>query len=162
MFEGTWNHVEGGAEYPKAIANALTMVNRMSGTRKSVTVNPAKPTLLALTSSDSTSASLIVSNYNYLFDYVHKNYSDLSKSEAVTVGFNNLPFNGAVTVDRYLIDAQTSNLDYWVAANKVPPSLQATQLQKVESFSAVVTGGTVTLPARTLGPSAVSLWIVHQ
>ncbi len=162
MSAGSWDHVEGGKEYPKAIANAFSMVNRLSGTRKSVTLNSAKPDLQALSSSDSSSASLIVANYNYLFDYTHKNYSDLSKNETVTVAFKNLPFTGSVTVDRYLIDAQTSNLDYWVAAGKVPPSLQATQLQKVESISAAVSGGIVTLPARQLGPSAVSLWIVHQ
>jgi hypothetical protein len=103
-----------------------------------------------------------VANYNYLFNYKQKSYSDLTTNETVTVAFKNLPFNGSVTVDRYLIDAQTSNLDYWVAAGKVPPSVQATQLQKVESFSAVADGGTLTLPAKQLGSSAVSLWIVHQ
>ena len=80
----------------------------------------------------------------------------------MTVAFKNLPFNGPVTVDRYLIDAKTSNLNYWVAAGKTPPSVQVTQLQKVESFSASSTNGQLTLPARQLGPSAVSLWIVHQ
>ena len=162
MFEATWNHVAGGNEYPKPIANAFSMVDRMAGARESVTVDPAKPNLKALASSDSSSAYLIVANYNYLFNFTLRNYSDLSKSDTVTVAFKNLPFNGSVTVDRYLIDAQTSNLDYWVAAGKVPPSVQATQLQKVESFSAVATGGTLNLPARPLGPSAVSLWIVHQ
>jgi len=162
MFEASWNHVAGGNEYPKAVANAFSMVDRMAGTRKAVMTDPAKPDLKALTSSDSTTASLIVANYNYLFGYANKNYSDLSKNETVTVAFKNLPFNGSVTVDRYLIDAQTSNLNYWMAAGKLPPSVQATQLQKVESFSAVTTGGTLNLPARQLGPSAVSLWIVHQ
>jgi hypothetical protein len=162
MFEATWNHIAGGTEYPKPIANAFSMVDRMAGARKSVTVDPARPNLKALTSSDSSSAYLIVANYNYLFNYALRNYSDLSKGDTVTVAFKNLPFNGSVTVDRYLIDAQTSNLDYWVAAGKVPPSVQATQLQKVESISAMVTGGALSLPARQLGPSAVSLWIVHQ
>ena len=127
-----------------------------------MTISSGKPNLLALTSSDSSSASLIVTNYSYTFDYAHKKYADLSSNEGVTVGFKNLPFSGSVIVDRYLIDAQTSNLDYWVAAGKIPPSVQATQLQKVESFSAVATGGTLALPARQLGPSAVSLWVVHQ
>ena len=31
MFEGSWNHVEGGKEYPKAVANVFSMVNRMTG-----------------------------------------------------------------------------------------------------------------------------------
>jgi len=103
-----------------------------------------------------------VSNYNYVSSYPKQTTSDNSKNESVTVGFENLPFNGPVTVDRYVIDAQTSNLNYWVASGKIPPSVQATQLQKVESFSATSTGGTVVLPARELGQSAVSLWIAHQ
>jgi len=162
MYEATWNHVENSVEYPKAIANAFNMVNKMAGARNAAAVNPAKPDLYALASSNSTSATLIVANYNYLFDWSNKNYSDLTKNETVTVAFKNVPFSGPVTVDRYLIDAQTSNLDFWVAAGKTPPSVQATQLQKVESFSANSTGGALTLPARQLGPSAVSLWIVHQ
>jgi hypothetical protein len=158
----SWLHVQNSVEYPKAVTNAFSMVERMSGTRKFATLVSTKPDLRILASSDSASASLIVANYDYKFDYDHKNYSDLTKNESVTVEFKNLPFSGAVTVDRYLIDAQTSNLDYWLAADKVPPSVQATQLQKVESFPAQATAGDLTLPARQLGPSAVSLWIVHQ
>ncbi len=162
MYEASWNHIEKNVEYPKAIANAFSMVARMTGTRVFATTSTVKTDLRAMTSCDATSASLIVANYNYLFDYTHKNYSDLSTNETVTVAFKNLPFNGSVTVDRYLIDSQTSNLNYWVAAGKIPPSVQATQLQKVESFPATATAGALTLPARKLGPSAVSLWIVHQ
>jgi hypothetical protein len=162
MYSASWNHVENSMEYPKAIANAFSMVGRMNGTRKSAAVNSEKPDLYALASSDAQSASLIVANYNYLFDWTDKNYSDLTSDETVTVGFENLPFSGPVTVDRYVIDAQTSNLDYWVAAGQTPPSVGATQLQKVESFSATSTSGTLTLPARQFGRSAVSLWIVHQ
>ena len=161
LFEASWDHVQQSVEYPKAIANAFGMVTRMAGTRKSETTNSAKPDLRVLASSSATSASVVVANYNYLFDYTHHNFSDQSKSESVTVAFTNLPFGGTVTVDRYLIDSQTSNLDYWIAGGKIPPSVQATELQKVESFSATVSGGQVTLPARQLGPSAVSLWIVH-
>jgi hypothetical protein len=138
------------------------MVDRMTGTRKSAAVNAAKSNLYALAASDSTSASLIVSNYNYTASFAARTASDVSKNETVTVAFNHLPFNGTVTVDRYLIDGQTSNLDYWVAAGTIPPSVQATQLQKVESFTANSTGGTLVLPARQLSQSAVSLWIVHQ
>jgi hypothetical protein len=138
------------------------MIDRMTGSRKSAAVNAAKPDLYALASSDATSASLIVSNYNYVSSYASQTASDASKNESVSVAFNNLSFSGPVIVDRYLIDGQTSNLNYWVGAGKVPPSVQATQLQKVESFSANATGGTVILPARELGQSAVSLWIVHQ
>jgi hypothetical protein len=162
MYEASWNHVENSVEYPKAIANAFSMVGRMSGKRKSVAVSAAQPNLYALASSDASSASLIVANYNYIFDWTTQDYSDLTTNESWTVKFKNLPFSGPVTVDRYLIDAQTSNLDYWVSAGQAPPSVPATQLQEVESFSANSISGTLTLPATQFGQSAVSLWIVHQ
>jgi hypothetical protein len=162
MYLATWHHVEHGVEYPKPIVNTFSMVDRMTGTRKSAAVNPAKSELHALASCDSSSASLIVSNYRYVASFAAKTASDTSRNETVTVAFTNLPFSGAVTVDRYVVDAKTSNLNYWVATGKVPPSVKATQLQKVESFSANSTGGTVSLPARDLGQSAVSLWIVHR
>jgi hypothetical protein len=162
MYGASWNHVHNSVEYPKPIANAFSMVDRMRGTRKSAAVSAAKPNLYALASADAQSASLIVANYNYLFDWTNKKYSDLTADETVTAGFENLPFTGPVTIDRYVIDSRTSNLDYWFAAGETPPSVQATQLQKVESFSANSTGGILALPAKQLGQSAVSLWIVHQ
>jgi hypothetical protein len=103
-----------------------------------------------------------VANYNYTASWANKSAKDISKNETVTVAFKNLAFDGPVTVDRYLIDSQTSNVNYWVSNGKIPSSVQITQLQKVESFSANSTGGVVSLPARPLGPSAVSLWIIHQ
>jgi hypothetical protein len=162
LYNASWNHVENSVEYPKAIANAFSMVDHMKGTRKSALVSSGKPTLYALASADAGSASLVVANYNYLFDWTNKHYSDLTTEETVTVGCKNLPFSGPVMIDRYLVDANTSNLDHWSAAGGVPPSVQAAQLQKVESFSAVSVEGTVALPAQSLGQSAVSLWIVHQ
>jgi hypothetical protein len=160
IYGASWLHVQNSTEYPKAISNAFSMINRLTGSRKSSTVNPAKPDLYALSSSDSTSAAVIVANYNFVF--AANNYSDLSTTESVTIAFKNLPFSGPVTVDRYLVDAQTSNLYYWFAQGITPPSVQATQLQKVETFSASVSSGILSLPARQLGPSAVSMWIVHQ
>ena len=161
LYVASWNHVRNSSEYPKPIANAFSMVSRLTGERRAVAVNSSKPDLYALASSSLSSAAVIVANYNYAFDWTHKNFSDHSETENVTVAFKNLPFNGGVTVDRYLIDAQTSNLDYWIAAGKMPPSVQATQLQKVETFFGTVSGGNLTLPVRQYGPSAVSLYIVH-
>jgi hypothetical protein len=158
----TWNHVMHGAEYPKAVSNAFSMIDRMSGQRKSAAVNAQKPDLYALASASQTSGSLVVANYNYTASWANKSAKDISKNETVTVAFKNLAFDGPVTVDRYLIDSQTSNVNYWVSNGKIPSSVQITQLQKVESFSANSTGGVVSLPARPLGPSAVSLWIIHQ
>jgi hypothetical protein len=91
-----------------------------------------------------------------------QNNQDLTKSETVTVAFKNVPISGAVTVDRYLIDSKTSNLAMWAASGILPNSVQSSQLQRVESFPATSDDGVVSLPARTLGPSAVSLWVVHR
>jgi hypothetical protein len=161
IYEASWNHVEHGVEYPKAISNAFSMIDRMAGTRKLVTVKAGKPSLLAFASGTSKSASLIAANYDYRFDYAHKQYSDLTKTENVTVAFKNLPFSGAIIVDRYLIDANTSNLNFWIEAKMSPPSVQSTQLQKVESFSATSVDGELVLPPIQLGQSAISLWIIH-
>jgi hypothetical protein len=162
LYMASWNHIEKSIEYPKAIANSFSMVEHMSGTRRAVVLNPAKPDLYALSSSDSTSASVIVANYNYTSHYPNKVVSDLSKNETVTVEFKHLPFNGPVTIDRYLIDANTSNLNYWLAAGKTPPSVQSAQLQKVESISGNSVNGMLTMPATELAQSAVTLWIAHK
>jgi hypothetical protein len=158
----TWDHVMNGVEYPKAIANAFSMIGRMAGQRKAVAVNPGKASLYALASASQTSSSVIVSNYNYIADWKAQTVTDASKSQSVTVAFKNLAFSGPVTVDRYLIDAQTSNVNYWIANGKTPPSVQATQLQKVESFSTNSIGGVVSLSARNLGQSAVSFWVIQS
>jgi hypothetical protein len=162
MHSASWHHVLNSVEYPKAATNAFSMIDRMTGTRRLAIVTSAKPDLRAIASSDSSSASLVIANYNYLFDYDHKNYSDLSKKENATVAFKNLPFSGPVIVDRYVIDAQTSNLNYWTASGNIPPTVQSTQLQKVESLPANATNGALTLPVAQLGQSGVALWIVHQ
>jgi hypothetical protein len=73
IYEATWDHVQHSVEYPKAIANAFSMVGRMNGTRKSAAVSAAQPNLYAFASSDASSASLIVANYNYLFDWANQN-----------------------------------------------------------------------------------------
>jgi putative glycosyl hydrolase len=162
MYEATWNHVENGVEYPKPVANAFSMIDRMEGTRRSVSASAGKPNLRGFATATSRSASLIVANYNYRFDYANKRYEDLTRAESVSVKFKNLSFSGEVLVDRYLIDACTSNLNYWLQRKTLPPSIQSTQLQKVETFSANAIGGELTLPARPLGPSGVSLWMVRR
>ena len=140
--------------------NAFNMISNMTGARSSVTVNPAKPNLAALASADSDSASVVVANFNTVFG--QQNNQDLTTNETVTVAFKNLPLNGTVTIDRYLIDAKTSNLAMWAAAGTLPNSVQSSQLQKIESFPATSDQGVVSLPVRTLGQSAVSLWVVHR
>jgi hypothetical protein len=160
MNSASWLHVQNNNQYPKPIMNAFNMISNMTGARSSVTVNPAKPNLAALASADSDSASVVVANFNTVFG--QQNNQDLTTNETVTVAFKNLPLNGTVTIDRYLIDAKTSNLAMWAAAGTLPNSVQSSQLQKIESFPATSDQGVVSLPVRTLGQSAVSLWVVHR
>jgi hypothetical protein len=160
MYEATWLHVKNNTQYPKPIMNAFSMISNMTGARNSVALNPTKPDLVALASSDSDSASVVVANFNTRFG--QQNNQDLSTNETVTVAFKNVPLSGAVTVDRYLIDGKTSNLAMWAASGTLPSSVQSSQLQKIESFPATSDDGVVSLPARTLGPSAVSLWVIHR
>ncbi len=79
MYEASWLHVRNNNQYPKPITNAFNMVSNMTGARKSVAVNPAKPDLAALASADSDSASVIVANFNTLFG--QQANQDLTKSE---------------------------------------------------------------------------------
>ena len=60
-----------------------------------------RPNLGAFAASDSSSAGLVIFNYNSTFT---------TTDETVDVELDNLPFNGVVTAERYLVDASTSNL----------------------------------------------------
>ena len=42
MDAASWNHVENSIEYPKAIANAFSMIDRMNGTRKLATTDASE------------------------------------------------------------------------------------------------------------------------
>jgi hypothetical protein len=95
-----------------------------------------------------------------LFDYSNRVFKDLSTPKAVNVQFNNLPFSGRAVVQRYLIDANTSNLARYLDAEQ-RPDYGGTNLQKVEETNVIISKGTVILPQVTLGKSAVSLWIIQ-
>jgi len=93
-------------------------------------------------------ASIRVLVFNYPYDY---SYTDTPQTFSVEL--DHLPFNGEVTVERYLVDANTSNLKAFLTQ----PSHPDPTLQQVEQFTAKVTGGQIILPARTLG-LGVTLW----
>jgi len=131
--------------YPKPPANVFKMLATMTGTRRS-TMIPASLTLGAFAASDADSAGVIVTNYNSAFT---------DTPETFSVELKNLPFNGDVTVRRYLIDANTSNLEAFL----LQPSRPDPGLQMVEQFSTQVQNGQMVLPARTLG-LGVTFWRV--
>ncbi|HWI16007.1 MAG TPA: hypothetical protein VNT02_17215, partial [Burkholderiales bacterium] len=88
-------------------------------------------------------------------------YTDLTTSQTVVPGFINLAFNGDVTVERYLVDQDTSNIARYLDAG-LAPDYNGSVLTLVERCAATVSGGSLVLPARILKPSAVSLWIVRS
>ena len=151
----SFTHFRNGVDYPKAAYNAFKAVTMLPGTRKAVTLSTAQPTVRALAGASATSAGLLAYNYNYRFaDAV-----DLTTNQNVTPGFSGLAFNGGVTVERHLVDQNTSNVARYLDANQTP-DLGGSSLTRVEQCNASVIDGKLLLPARTLGPSAVSLWTV--
>lgn len=134
--------------YPKPVANVFKMFAMMTGTRRPATVSAAaggSTNLGAFVASDASSAHVVVFNYNPMLVFQNSNNSD--SPENFSVELDNLPFNGTVTVKRYLVDANTSNF----AAFLSKPSHPAPTLQMVEQFTAHVQNGKVKLPSRTLG-----------
>jgi hypothetical protein len=87
-------------------------------------------------------------------------WADHTVQQSVSAGFANLPFSGAVRVERYLIDENTSNVAFFIDSGR-PLDYSAASLTRVEQCAANVVQGMLNLPARVLGPSAVSLWLVR-
>jgi hypothetical protein len=134
-----------GAEYyPKPPANVFKMFAMMTGTRRAVTVPSGKPNLGAFAASDANSAGVVIFNYNSSFT---------DTPELFSAELNNLPMNGVVSVERYLVDAKTSNLQaYFTQPDRPDPDLH-----KVEQFNAQVLDGQLLLPSRSLG-LGVTFW----
>ncbi|HWI14681.1 MAG TPA: hypothetical protein VNT02_10530 [Burkholderiales bacterium] len=154
------DYIRNGVDYPKPIYNTFKMFKLLPDRRKAVTTPAAQPDVRAFAAAEGQSAGVIVYNYNYQFAYPGT-YEDLTTSQSVTVGFKNLPFSGTATVERYLIDADTSNLAKYLDGKR-PPLFDGTMLTRVERCGTTVSQGVLVLAQRTLGPSAVSLWLVNS
>jgi hypothetical protein len=85
-----------------------------------------------------------------------RNSAFTDKPALFSVELNNLPLNGVVSVERYLVDANTSNLHAYLTQPHRPDP----DLHKVEQFNAQVHNGQLMLPSRRLGPG-VTFWRVH-
>lgn len=123
--------------FPKPAANVFKMFAMMTGTRRAVTVPTANPNLGAFAASDANAAGVVIFNYNSAFTDTPATFS---------VEVDNLPYNGVVLVERYLVDANTSNLEAYLTQ----PGQPDPTLQRVEQFSALVQNGQLFLPSRTL------------
>ncbi|HEY9447907.1 MAG TPA: hypothetical protein VIQ62_12615, partial [Burkholderiales bacterium] len=154
----SYTHIRDGVDYPKPAYNVFRMYAMLPGTRKAVTLQPGD--VRAFAAADGASAGLIVYNYNYRYNWP-SDYTDLTVEQSVVPGFANVPFDGAVSVERYLVDENTSNVARYLDA-KQPLDYNGAMLTRVEACAATVDQGTLVLPARTLGPSAVSLWLVKS
>lgn len=153
----SFTHVRDGIDHPKPGANVFRMATMIPGVRRAAAVDAGLPTVKAIGGASDDAAAMLVVNHDY--DFATR--SDRTTDQSVRVGFANLPFSGAVTVERWLVDANTSNVGRFIASGNVPNPTE-TALARVESFAANVADGALALDARTLGPSAVSLWVIRR
>jgi len=132
--------------YPKPPANVMQMFAMLTGTRRAVTLPAGAPNLGAFAASDNTSAGIVVFNYPY-------DYSFADTDQSFTLELNSLPFNGVVTVERYLVDRAHSNLKAFLDVYRTSSTATAPDpaLQKVETISMEVVDGRLLLPPCTLG-----------
>jgi hypothetical protein len=148
--------------YPKPAANVFQMFAMMTGTRRPATVSAlggSNSNLGAFAASDASSAHVVVYNYNPMLVFFNDNNSLPDTPENVSVALDNLPFNGTVTVQRYLVDATTSNFKAFLTN----PAHPDPNLQMVEQFSAQVYNGQLTLtPHDSLGqPVSLGLGVTY-
>ena len=134
--------------YPKAATNVFKMFARMTGERRPVTLSTTgtNSNLGAFATSDPQggSADIVVFNYNHPLVFQNDNGSLPDTPEEFTVRFDNLP-DGQVKVERYLVDADTSNLKAFLIDYDHNPDLYA-----VETMYLQVNNGQLTLPSTQL------------
>jgi hypothetical protein len=138
-------------DYPTAYTNVFDMVNMLPGTRSTVSTSSTAD-VGAIASSNATAAGIVV--YNYNFDYTTE--TDQSKNETVNVSLSHLPFNGPVTIKRYVVDQNTSNVQKLIDAGTTP-TLAGSALQMTEQYTV---NGALVLAAQAMTPSSVSLWTI--
>ena len=150
--------------YPKPAANVFKMFAMMTGTSRPATVTPlGSSNIGAFATSDTSSAHVVVWNYDPTVVFG----PNPEASENVAVSIGNLPFSGAVTVQRYLVDAATSNFFAFVGnpQENIPGDpTRNPNLQMVEQYQATVSNGQLQLPQNgqtttTLG-TGVTYWRV--
>jgi hypothetical protein len=149
----------GAREFPKPAFNACRMVANLQGARVRTVASPSQPNLVTIASTKSGVTSVIVANYKLSYDTPTSRYIEQSKPERVSLTLSGVPFSGDATVRRYLIDANTSNIAQYLSRGATPVS-SGSELQEVENYTVATSGGSVTLPEVTLGPSGVSQWII--
>ncbi|MDF3059107.1 MAG: glycosyl hydrolase 39 family protein [Rariglobus sp.] len=158
--ENGWNEIAplgsfGKVTYPKPSFNVLRMFAALPGTRKQVATSNWHGDLGVIASASADQIGVLVHNFN--FDA--NNVLDKTEARSVTLTVSGAPFSGQQTVRRYLVDANNSNVDQYLLAGQKPP-LSKCELKLAETFTVTFSGGSAILPARTLGKSAVSLFLI--
>ncbi|MGD9557271.1 MAG: hypothetical protein AB7V25_09660 [Mangrovibacterium sp.] len=144
--------------YPKPVFNVFRMFNQLPGDRKKVEWRKLHIQLGAIASASENKAGVLVYNY----DWDDKAMIDRSEPHEVQVKIAARGVKGQITVKRYLMDQEYSNLAKYVDTDFLPPPVPACELQKVEEYTLQASQDTITLKPGTMGKSAVSLWLVSQ
>jgi hypothetical protein len=142
--------------YPKPATNVFKMFAMMTGRRCPVTLSASgsNSNIGAFATSDLTvspldpakkSAGVIVFNYDPTLVFANEDYSlsETARAETVSVEIDNLPFSDGtmVTVQRYLVDADHSNLRAFLNN----PASVSPSLTKVDDVVKAVQNGKVQL-----------------
>ncbi|MEL7588219.1 MAG: hypothetical protein AAGU19_16035 [Prolixibacteraceae bacterium] len=143
--------------YPNPVYNVFRMFNMLPGQRKKLIWKNGNIQLGAIASGTKDAVGLIVYNY----DWDNASITDRSVSHEFQVKVAAPTLSGNITVKRFLMDHEHSNVAKYVDAGAIPP-LQDVELQQVEEYSVQAVNDTITLAATTLGQSAVSLWLLSK
>ncbi|WP_441235483.1 hypothetical protein [Bradyrhizobium sp. 930_D9_N1_4] len=132
--------------YPKPVANLFAMYNKMSGLRRQATLSPggSGSNLGTFATWDAGSMTANIMVYNYDPSRVFGSNTSTEISEGISLEVDNLPFsdNSVVTIERYAINADTSNLAAFYSNPTHPlPNLQRVLLQRtINNGKLVLTG----------------------
>lgn len=137
--------------YPKPVANLFAMYTKMSGLRRQATLSPggSGSNLGTFATWDAASSTANIMVYNYDPSRVFGSNTSTETPEGISLEVDNLPFsdNSVVTIERYAIDADTSNLTAFYSNPAHPsPNLQRVLLQRtINNGKLVLTGDQVKL-----------------
>lgn len=163
-WEWKWpGYISWQGNYILGIGNLFKMFQMMPGSRVQITESNLPRSLKGgIASADSQSVGLILYNYRGWFNTgLNAPCYDLSNEESVQIKIDNLPFASSnATIQRYVIDANHSNVYSMYAAKSLPVDANFAGLAKIEQFDVAVSNGAVTLPRTTMEPSQVSLWLI--
>jgi hypothetical protein len=157
----SYDHTDNGMDYPKPPQHVAHMIHDMTGTRRALTFRDGvSKDLDGIASGDSGSVALLVYNHNFHYDWAGHDYHDQSTSQTFSVAFTGLPFEGTVTVEHLLVDASHSNIGQGYLLTGTL-NLGGSTLYADPPATAKVVEGSILLDDVTLGPSGVTMWIVH-